>query len=193
MTDRLGPIEWGDLAARLRPFIARRLPADTEVEDVLQEALAKVLRGLPGLSDPRRFEAWTWRITRNAIADHLRERRSRPTPRAGAGHDLEAPPSEGDEDAVARALARVLPLFVALLPQPYREALTLVDLRGLTHEQAARSLGLSVSGAKSRVQRARARLRAMLEACCELAMDARGKVTECRARRGAVTPPKCSC
>jgi RNA polymerase sigma-70 factor (ECF subfamily) len=67
---------------------------------------------------------------------------------------------------------------VARLPSPYREAVTLVELEGLTAREAAEMVGISVSGMKSRVQRGRAQLREMLDACCEIALDARGKVVE---------------
>jgi RNA polymerase sigma-70 factor, ECF subfamily len=79
-------------------------------------------------------------------------------------------------------------LFVARLPPPYREAVTLVELEGLTARAAADIVGISVSGMKSRVQRGRAQLRRMFEACCEIALDARGKVTDFAPR-----PQPCAC
>ena len=69
-------------------------------------------------------------------------------------------------------------LFVAQLPSPYREAITLVELEGKTAKEAAEMVGISVSGMKSRVQRGRAQLRELFERCCEIAIDARGKPTE---------------
>ncbi len=185
--------DWPGLVERLRPFVARRIRDQGDAEDVLQEALARIHRGLPGISDPGRFEAWTWRIARNAIVDHHRLRGSRAVPVPEPGVDLPAPVVEEDDDQVARALARFLPLFVALLPETYREAVLLVELQGLTHREAAGRLGISVSGVKSRVQRGRRRLREMLEACCELAKDARGKVTDCRVRPETLERPEGCC
>ena len=71
---------------------------------------------------------------------------------------------------------------MACLPSPYREAITLTELEGLTQAEAARMVGISVSGMKSRVQRGRARLREMFEACCEIALDGRGAVMQCEPR-----------
>src|SRR6185312_9496618 len=88
-----------------------------------------------------------------------------------------APVRDDDRDA-ARALAGCVSLFVAALPSPYREAVTLVELEGLTAREAAEMAGISVSGMKSRVQRGRAQLRELFELCCEIAVDARGKVTD---------------
>ncbi|MFO0634577.1 MAG: TauD/TfdA family dioxygenase [Nannocystaceae bacterium] len=63
-----------------------------------------------------------------------------------------------------------------MLPSPYREALTLTELEGLTQREAAQMLGVSLSGMKSRVQRGRVQLRRALEGCCDIAVDARGRV-----------------
>lgn len=71
------------------------------------------------------------------------------------------------------------------LPEPYREALRLTEYDGLTQAEAAERLGISLSGAKSRVQRAREKLRQMLLECCHLEFDRRGKIIECQ--------PRCAC
>ena len=76
-------------------------------------------------------------------------------------------------------------------PSPYREAITLTELEGRTQREAAEMLGISLSGMKSRVQRGRAKLRAMLEACCEIAVDARGKVIACEPRAAGSKPRGC--
>lgn len=85
------------------------------------------------------------------------------------------------------ATARLRP-FVARLPSPYREAVTLTELEGLPQKAAADMAGVSVSGMKSRVQRGRERLREMLLACCEIALDPRGHVIGC-APKPAGGPP----
>jgi hypothetical protein len=93
------------------------------------------------------------------------------------------PLDDADDDrATFRALAGCVALFVARLPSPYREAITLVELEGLTAREAAALADVSVSGMKSRVQRGRAQLRAQLDACCRIDLDVRGKVTDCEPR-----------
>jgi RNA polymerase sigma-70 factor (ECF subfamily) len=68
--------------------------------------------------------------------------------------------------------------LVDSLPRTYAEALRLTDLGPHTQEDAAAHLGLSVSGMKSRVQRGRRLLEAALRGCCDVALDARGTITE---------------
>lgn len=75
------------------------------------------------------------------------------------------------------------------LPDDYRRAIELTELGGMTQAAAAERLGLSVPGAKSRVQRGRARLREMLLRCCEIETDRRGRVVAFEARVGGGCAP----
>lgn len=184
-------ISWRELAARLRPFIARRVASQADADDVLQEVLLRVHRGLPGLADDERFSAWMFQVARNAVTDHLRARARHPLADGDEPPAESAAADDADDDAVARGLSQYLAYFVALLPSPYREAVTLVELEGRTQREAAEMVGVSLSGMKSRVQRGRARLRAMLEACCEIGLDARGRVVAYEPRHPEDVPDDC--
>ena len=87
--------------------------------------------------------------------------------------------AEAERDAVQanRELATCLRPIVERLPEIYREAVVLADLEGITQREVAGRLGLSVSGAKSRVQRGRQAIKAMLQDCCRIQLDAGGRVT----------------
>jgi RNA polymerase sigma-70 factor (ECF subfamily) len=176
------PAPWQDVAAQLRPFLARRLAA-ADVDDVLQDVWLRVQRGLPGLRDEERFTSWLFQIARSAVAEHQRGRARHPVS-GGTSEpvDLPAEPSSDDREA-ARSLACCVAIFVARLPSPYREAVTLVELEGLSVREAAEMASVSVSGMKSRVQRGRARLRELFDECCEIALDGRGKVIDYTPRR----------
>lgn len=174
VTAALAP--WQDVADRLRPFIARRV-SPSEIDDVMQDVFVRMQRGLSGLKDEERFTSWLFQIARNSVADHLRTRQRHPLPKSGTEVDAAAEVDDDDRDA-ARSLSGCVSMFVAQLESPYREAVTLVELEGLTAREAADMVGISVSGMKSRVQRGRAQLRALFDACCEIALDARGKVTD---------------
>lgn len=169
-------VPWSEVAARLRPFVARRVPPG-DVDDVVQDVLVRVHRGLPDLRDGERFSAWMFQVARSAIADAGRKHARAPAA-ADALDEMPAEAASDDDRVAATALAGCVSLFVAQLPSPYREAITLVELEGQTAKQAAELTGISVSGMKSRVQRGRAQLREMFERCCEIAVDARGKPTD---------------
>jgi RNA polymerase sigma-70 factor (ECF subfamily) len=184
------PAPWQDMAAQLRPFLARRVDV-AELEDVLQDVFVRVQRGLPGLRDEERFTSWLFQIARSSIAEHQRTRARHPLTESPADAEIIAEPPDDDRDA-ARALACCVSIFVARLPSPYREAITLVELEGLTARDAAEMVGVSVSCMKSRVQRGRAQLRQLFEACCEIALDARGKVIDYAPRARACRAARCS-
>jgi len=75
-------------------------------------------------------------------------------------------------------LAPCIRALVSRLPAADREALELTDLGDLTQAELAGRLGISASGARSRVQRARARLKDAVLACCEVYLDAAGAVAD---------------
>ena len=169
-------VPWTDVAARLRPFVANRVPS-SDIDDVVQDVLVRMHRSLPDLRDDDRFSGWMFKVARSAIADSGRKAARAPIAEPDLD-DKPAQPSSSDDRETATALADCVSLFIAQLPSPYREAITLVELEGKTAKEAAEMVGISVSGMKSRVQRGRAQLRELFERCCEIAVDARGKPTD---------------
>ncbi|HTM22712.1 MAG TPA: sigma-70 family RNA polymerase sigma factor [Kofleriaceae bacterium] len=171
-------VAWREVEDRLRPFVARRVSA-ADVDDVLQDVFLRMHRGLGGLRDDQQLGAWLYQVARSAIAEQGRARARHPLAAGADPPELPVDPAaaEHDDRQAARALAGCLSAFVARLPSPYREAVTLVELEGLTAREAAELTGISVSGMKSRVQRGRAQLRHLLEQCCDIELDARGKVS----------------
>lgn len=187
-----GQPSWETLARELRPFVARRIgDREHEVDDVLQEVLLRVHRGLPKLQQRELFHGWVLQIARNAVNDQLRQRQRFPLASEEPPELAAESEPPGDDGAVARALAHSLGFFIAVLPSPYRETLQLVEIEGVSHRDAATRLGVSVSAIKSRVSRGRAKLRSYLEACCEIALDARGTVQRCEPRGQVVVPGDC--
>lgn len=183
---------WRDLEARLRPFIARRVRGEANV-DVVQDVFLRMQRGLSDLRDEDRFGAWVYQVARSAITDHHRRAARHPLAdgERAVGCRERAAEQDDDDASVEQELASYVAPFVAMLPTPYREALTLTELEGLTQKQAADMLGVSLSGMKSRVQRGRTQLRTALEECCHIALDARGRVTACEPRPDGKMPDSC--
>ena len=78
-----------------------------------------------------------------------------------------------------RLSGRYLRAVIEGLPPKYREALTLVDLGGKSQKEVAEALGVSYSGMKSRVQRAREMLKRAILDCCAYEFDKYGNVVGC--------------
>lgn len=169
-------MSWEALRAELYRFVARRIPT-ADADDVVQEALVRIHRGLPRVREEGAIVAWLYQVTRNTLADHLRAAR----PSEELTEDDVGEPIDPD-DAAFRGLAFCMVPFVAMLPEPYRKAIELVELGGISQVEAAAQLGVPISTMKSRVQRGRAMLRERLEACCDIDVDARGHVVDVKPR-----------
>lgn len=173
---------WAEFAGRLRAFVARRVPPGIEPDDVVQEVFLRVIRHLPSLRKADRIEAWLFQIARNSFHDAMRMRQRRDNRTDVLELDLPDETSGEDVRAAEAELAPCLVPMVARLGEAYREAIELTSVRGLTQTEAAKRAGVSVSGMKSRVQRAREQLKAMLLRCCEVEVDRRRGVADFRRR-----------
>ena len=169
---------WNAFAPPLRAFLARRVPAGVEADDLLQDVFLRVVKHLDSLRSTERPEAWLFQIARNALRDSLRARQRKDGRTDPLEIDL---PADVDTAAVPESeeeLAPCLTPMIARLPEPYRTAIELTSVHGLTQAEAARQIGISLSGMKSRVQRGREQLRQMLVRCCEINVDVRGGVSD---------------
>ena len=182
------------LQADLRRFVARRVDDPHAVDDILQDTYLRLHTHLASVRQPERLTSWVYQVARNAIHDHYRRGSRRPEP-AELPEDL-ALPNESDDEA-QRQLAQSLSRMVDCLPGKYREALVLTDLHGLSQQALADRLGLSLSGAKSRVQRAREQLKAALLDCCHVELDRLGQPIafepRCEACARPDYPAACEC
>jgi len=173
---------WEALSAQLRRFIARRVGDADAVDDIVQDVVLRIYRGSDALQQAEQMHAWIYQIARNAIADYYRAQ-GRQAALTTALIDA-APTEEQDasESVVRTELAACLAPMLTRLPTTSHEALVLIEVEGLTQQAAAVRLGLSVPGAKSRVQRARRQLKDMLLDCCRVELDRRGGVVAFEAR-----------
>ena len=179
---------WQAFHSRLRQFIRARVSDDDVADDILQNVFIRIHARLHTLRDETKLESWMYQITRNAIADYYRSLK----PTAAWDEALgQFEPEADDEEDAARLLAPGLKGMVNLLPPVYAEAIRLTEFEGLTQKQLALRLGLSISGAKSRVQRGRALLKQMLLDCCHFELDRRGGVIDYYPRRDCAGP--CGC
>lgn len=181
---------WRPFVRGLRAFISRRVPS-SDSEDVLQDTLARLHEAASSLRDTDRAEAWVFSIARRTIADFYRARERRPVDETvGRADDIAAEdastteqlePYEGDHDVHEEVLSWLRPMAEEL-PEMYRRPLIMADFEGHTQQDVADELGLSLSGAKSRVQRARAKLGDRLTRCCEVEFDPDGQAVAFRRR-----------
>ncbi len=163
---------YNDFHAKLRSFALQRVSDPDVVDDILQDLYLKIHSHVQDLRDTDRLESWMFQIMRNAIADYYRRAR----PQTDLPDSLPAPVEE-EPDATTE-LAASIGDMVRCLPRKYRQALELTDMQGLSQAELAARLNISVSGAKSRVQRAREKLKEAFLDCCHFEFDRYGRVID---------------
>lgn len=162
---------WQKYHSRLRIFIKHKISDDTAVDDILQNVFLKIHTALPSLKDVAKLQSWLYQITRNTIIDYFRLQK----PTVDIPEWLTHPTPDSTEKTVHELSACLQPM-IQLLPDIYRETVILSELQGLKQKEVARIQGISLSAAKSRVQRGRAMLKELLTDCCRLEFDHKGRL-----------------
>ncbi len=161
-------------------FVKKRVRDDDTAKEIHQEILIRIFTGLPGLKNQESLKSWIYRIARNAITDHFRNKK----------HTSSEIPEEYREEEVVSDMSHELtpcikPMMKALKPS-YRFALEMTEA-GKSQKELAESMQISYSGAKSTVQRARKELRKVLEQCCKIEADVYGSILSVSKK------PGCAC
>ena len=163
---------WTEFHANLLRFVTSRVRNPADAEDVVQRVFLQVHRALPTLRDVDRLPAWLYQMTRRVIIDFYRTPAH--TREQALDDDVELTDEVPDEPTALAELSTCLGPLMANLSTADQETLQLIEFQGVSQVDAARQLGVSVSGMKSRVQRARTRLRSAVETCCRIELDRRG-------------------
>ena len=160
---------WDRHEQELRRFLYSRLKDADVAEDLLQDVFLKALAENSRFCTLENTRAWLFRVTRNRLIDHFRTH-----------HIHEEVPEELPKEIVAEEpvtkLSCCLPAALERLSAEDREAIERCDLGGMSQAEFARLKGLSTPGAKSRIQRARRRLRESLKTACNIIFDEQGRV-----------------
>ena len=164
---------WVHLSSDLRRFIRRRVSDEHVADDLLQETFVRVHRNIGTLQEAERLAAWVYQIARNVVHDYHRGAANSTAMLA----DAQPVDQSGDREP---QFGRVwLDEMIRTLPDGYREAVQMAEIDEQSQQYVADQLGLSLSGAKSRIQRGRAMLKDVLQQCCSFELDARGRVMGC--------------
>ena len=160
---------WDKHETELRAWLVGKLGNRHDAEDMLQNLFLKAIRQQQKFCELKNARAWLFRVARNALADHLRLRKDQ----------VELPDeiiAKTETPAPVASLAQCLPRTLAELSEEDREVITYCDLEGMTQEDYAKLKGISLPGAKSRIQRARRRLREHLTGACQVRFDETGNI-----------------
>ena len=171
---------WEDFHTKLNSFILKRVPDDQTAEDILQDVFLKIHTRIDTLRNADKLQSWIYQIARNVIADYYRMHK----PVTEVPEEIPMPEPLLEDDVI-QELAPCIRAMVDSLPADSRQALILTEYEGLSQKDLAERLDISFSGAKSRVQRAREKLKTMLLDCCHFEFDHAGRVIDYQ--------PRCTC
>jgi len=161
---------WANHEAELRHYLRNRLQDTALAEDLLQDTFLKALAEGSRFCALKNSRAWLFRVAKNRLIDYHRSRK----PHGTIDSDLPVPPTV--ESPVVDDLSQCLPRALSELAPADSEIITLCDIEGISQTEYARLKGLTPAGAKSRIQRARRRLKSHLKSACQVLYDEAGKV-----------------
>ena len=175
------------LADRLCAFIRKRVANQADADDILQDSFQAMQQRLETLQNHDRFEAWVYQIVRHKIIDYYRKPK-----RNQESIDLHEE-SAGEEQELIKELVPCLENMLPKLPEADRIALEQIDIQQRGIKAFADAQSLSESAAKSRVQRARKKMRTMFQECCQVTTNSSGSLTAIHERSCTHCGPDCQC
>lgn len=165
---------WSEFHAELRAYIVGKTQQEADADDILQDIFVKIIRHIDKVNQARHVRHYIYGMVRNALNDYYRQQRQ-PSDEA----ELERLAAEDESSQLNATIAAccVRP-FIHQLPAPYRDALLMTEFQEISQKELAENLGISYSGAKSRVQRGKEKLKGLILDCCAYQSDAYGNLRE---------------
>jgi len=164
---------WKDYHSKLHHFVNKRVGDYTQSDDIVQDIMIKINSKMDTLQSKEKIQGWIYQIARNTIIDYYRANKSE----VELPEHLVAQESDHIKQARLEIIGCLNPL-IQNLPIQYRDAITLSEMEGFTQKEVASQQGISLSGAKSRVQRGRGMLKDMLMQCCAFEKDNKNHVID---------------
>ncbi len=173
----MSDIAWSEFDKKLRAYVRGRVNASA-ADDVVSDILLRLFQSQDKMEGAKNPMAWIYRVAANVITDYYRKSASEKRLLEGVKQGTSVVDVSDEPADDTASLARCLIPMIKALPAPYDQALMLTEIDGISQVAAARQLGLSVSGMKSRVQRGRQKLKVALLQCCHVEVNRRGDVVD---------------
>ncbi|MCP4596918.1 RNA polymerase sigma factor SigZ [Neptuniibacter sp.] len=167
---------WQQYSSKLKGLLHSKISNSADVDDLLQEILIKTHREIGSLKSKDKLKPWLYKLANNVVNDFYRSQGRRVSFQSDIGQEELS--LENDSPLALEQLSECVIPFINALPKREAELLRTIDIQGRSQKEYATELGLSYSALKSRVQRARQKLRALFESCCHLELDRKGNVID---------------
>ena len=164
---------WHEFHKELFNFIKRTIKDTDTTNDILQDIFIKIHLKLNTLTNQDKLTSWLYQITRNSILDYLKKHKPQ-----SEFIDEFSIPIEVQNLNFNNEISPCIHKLINHLPDNYKDAISQTELGQLSQKEYAEKLGISYSGAKSRIQRAREELHLLFKDCCRIHADKYGNVVE---------------
>lgn len=164
---------WNKFSEKIKYFLYKRVTDKTVADDLLQEVFIKIHTRLPLLKEEEKVGKWVFQIAYNQLKDYFRLVNKTLFYSLSTNKTTELFLTETDD---SHELQDCLTPFIQSLPTIYKDAVVLSEVEGLKQKEVAKRLGLSESGAKSRIQRGRELIKQHFIDCCHFHLGNDGKL-----------------
>ncbi len=165
---------WETFHKELKAFALSKIKNLADTEDLLQEVFIKIMQNFAKVNNSENIRQYLYGIVRNAVYDYFNSKRYN-----SSEAELEALISQEEENTLNQHIVDCcLQSFIEKLPEHYRDAIVLTEFDNVSQKDLAERLNISYSGAKSRVQRGREKLKAIILDCCAMKSDVYGNLME---------------
>lgn len=165
---------WNDFHKELKAFIQNKTRNSVDTDDILQEVFIKIIRNIDKINQAENLRPYLYGIVRNSINDYFKNRKS-----IIDNTEIEEKITEEDSQSLNTTIAEYcIKPFINKLPDSYRDALLITEFQDISQKELAKRLNISYSGAKSRVQRGKEKLKKLFLGCCAYQSDKYGNLID---------------
>ncbi len=172
---------WTQIYQQLLGFVSKYVTNTDDAQDIVQDTFIKVKTNIEKLENPSKIEKWIYQIARNTMNDYFRKQKKRFEEDNSVDVIVE-PTAFNNEDILVQIqttkFSKYAGFVINELPEKYKKAVFMADIEGLKMKEVAEELNLSVSGAKSRVQRGRKLIKEIILKCCDVNTDKYGNIID---------------
>lgn len=161
--------QWGTLHHHIEKYVLSAVKNTDDTDDILQEVFIKAYTHYHSLNDASKLKQWLYSIARNEVNAHFNAKKK--TQQLPFDETEETPAFNSDFE-------KCIGSFINALPHKYSQAIQLTEIENLPQTELAKRLNISYSGAKTRVQRGREKLKELMQQCYYINHDSYGNIID---------------
>lgn len=165
---------WTNFNKELKGFIYNKTRNSADTDDILQEVFVKIIRNIDKVNQSENLRQYLYGMVRNTLNDYFKNQKI-----FSDKTDIQEQFSEIEDNSLNETIAECcIKPFINKLPDNYKQALLMTEFQHISQKELAEKLNISYSGAKSRVQRGKEKLKELILNCCAYQNDKYGNLID---------------